>query len=266
MHEPKRVIVIGCGGIGGNFGRFLIPALEYNAQGSTVLYIDGDAYEPKNAERQSFSKLGNKAQVLRLDTAMQYPNTIVIAKAAWVVPEGEQVELVEGEEGIARLAPSQFMNEGDHVFVLVDNFATRKTVFDAAQAYENIDVYTGGNDEELLGSIYHYCRRNGEDVTPHPAVFHEEIANPPDKNPGTMSCEERAKIEGGTQIAAINMAVAAQLLAKVSWYILGTEEQQAISGRIIEGFFDLADCSAAPRLTEVLSPVTEPELVSAASE
>lgn len=262
MHDPKRVVVIGCGGIGEKFVRALVPALEYNAKGSQVLLLDGDSYEPKNAERQQFSKLGNKAQVLRSDVYRMFPNTIVLAKAAWVVPEGEERDTVEGEEGIARLAPSQFLREGDYVFVVVDNHATRKVIFDAGSQFKNIDIFTGGNDENLFGSIYHYIRRDGVDVSPHPGELHDEIANPGDKNPGTLSCEERAKLEGGTQVAAVNMAVAANLMAKVSWYILGTDEQREASGRYIEACFDLADFTAAAPIVLQESPA---DLVAASN-
>lgn len=236
-----RAVVIGAGGTSSHFTPMLIRALEFQAPGSAVIIIDGDSYEPKNAERQIFSKMGNKAAVMRNDNMEAAPNTIVIAKSAWVVAEGQGGQDEEG--GVGRIAPSEFLQEGDHVFALVDNHAARKLLFDAAQNFDNIDVYTGGNGDDLTGSIYHYIRRDGADFSLHPAVMHEEFVNPPDRNPGSMSCEERAALEGGTQVSAANQGVSVHLLAKVAHYMLGTPEQRAASELITEVFFNLANAS-----------------------
>lgn len=258
MDRTFRVVVVGCGGIASHFVPYLIRSLEFQAPGSTIILIDGDSYEDKNMNRQVFTKLGNKAQVLRNDIAPGFPNTVVIAKAAWIVAEGQEGE--DEQEGISRLAPSQLFEEGDFVFSLVDNFATRKIIFDAGKDFEEIDILTGGNDEQLFGSMYHYIRREGEDYTAHPGTFHEEFVNPGDKNPGSLSCEERAKIEGGTQIVAANQGVSVQLLAKVSHYMLGTEEQKMSSEKITEVMFNLADGSSMAYDWRAEQPVADSEV------
>ena len=106
-------------------------------------------------------------------------------------------------------------NEGDIVFAVVDNFAARKIIFDSASRLNNVDVFTGGNDDALFGSVYHYQKRDGKQITEHPVAFHPEYENPPDKNPGELSCQQRSEIEGGTQLLATNMAVAALILGRV---------------------------------------------------
>lgn len=243
--DPLRVVVVGAGGIASWLVPGIARALEFNAPGSQILLIDGDTFEPKNLERQTFSQLGNKAQVMRKDLAHQFTETIIIAKAAWVVPEGSASN-VEDEDNTVKIAPSDFMREGDHIFVVVDNFAARALIFDAARNFNNIDIYTGGNGEDLSGSTYHYIRRNGEDLTHHPSVFHEEFVNPPDRNPGLMSCAQRAKLEGGTQILAANMCVAALLLSKVSSYIFGEEREKERSEDVVEIQFDMAYGKSLP--------------------
>jgi hypothetical protein len=58
--------------------------------------------------------------------------------------------------------------------------------------------------------------------------------NPPDRNPGEMSCQERAEIEGGTQILATNMAVAAFILARIQKTIISNQSPEET-----EIYFDL---------------------------
>lgn len=238
-HDPVRVVVVGAGGVGSVFLHGLVRALEFGAPGSMVIIVDGDAYEEKNAERQIFSKLGNKAQVIRNDLAPLFPSTSIIALSAWVVSEGKQSKNADPDEpGISKMAPSQILQENDFVFPLVDNFAARLLMFDAAANYDNIDIITGGNEDDLTGSTWHHCRREGKNVTRHPLEIHTYLADHTGKNPGELSCEERAKLEGGTQILAANMGVASLLLAKVSAYMLGTSEQKAQQLSVVETQFD----------------------------
>ncbi len=238
---PRRAIVVGAGGIGSWFTHMLAATLEFQAPNSEILVIDGDSYEPKNAERQTFSKLGNKALVLRNDIAPRYPNTLILAEAAWLVSEGNQTAARpddQVESGVTKLAPSQILQEGDFVFPLVDNFAARALMFEAAQHYGEIDIITAGNDEGLFGSTWHYARRDGVDITPPPGLYHDEYVNPPGRNPGEMSCEERAKIDGGTQVLAANVMAVSWLMSKVANYMLGTEEQRQQSLQNVETVFD----------------------------
>lgn len=213
----RRCLIVGLGGIGSWLADGLVRTMEFKDPGSMLILVDGDHYEPKNLERQSFTKPGNKAEVKAADLTPLFPKTFIAAMAKWVVPEIE--------EGVAEdddfVTPEALMAEGDIVFSVVDNHATRKLLFDAARNYDNIDVFTGGNDDKLFASLYHYRRRDGKDVTDHPAEYHEEFIDPPDRNPGELSCAERAELEGGTQLIATNMAVAAWLLGKVNHVIFG---------------------------------------------
>jgi len=229
--EPKRFIVVGAGGIGTWLCAGLVRLLEWKYPGSGLIIVDGDNYEEKNKERQDFTKLGNKAVVKAQELTTQFPNTTIIPVPKWVV--GEDFGGVTDEDS-PKIKASELIRENDVVFAVVDNFAARSILFNAARNLDNVDVFTGGNDDELFGSIYHYQKRDGVEITCHPEEFHPEYVNPPDKNPGELSCQERSEIEGGTQLLATNMAVASFILGRVHKTIVNTQSPEET-----EIFFDL---------------------------
>ena len=231
MNTTHRFVVVGAGGIGTWLIAGLVRMLEWKYPGSGLIIVDGDSYEEKNKERQDFTKLGNKAIVKASELVSQFPNTTIIPVPKWVVSD-DFSGVVDDES--PKITASQLIREGDVVFAVVDNFAARKIIFDAASKLANIDVFTGGNDDDLFGSIYHYQRRDFSDVTVHPGEFHPEYHNPPDKNPGELSCQDRAEIEGGTQLLATNMAVAANLLGRVQKTIVNNQSPEET-----EIYFDL---------------------------
>lgn len=222
--------MVGTGGVGGWLAEGLARMLEYKDPGSMLILVDGDNYELKNKERQTFTEMGNKAEVKAKELTPGFPQTYIVPVPKWVVDK-----IADGEEeSESKILASQLLEEGDVVFAVVDNFACRKLLFDTAREFENIDVFTGGNDDALAGSVYHYARRDGTDVTDHPAEMHAELQDPPDRNPGQLSCQERAELEGGTQLLATNMAVAAWLLGRTQKVII-----EALEDTEAETFFDL---------------------------
>lgn len=248
MTEPKRVVLVGAGGIGTWLAEGVVRMLDWKYPGSALIIVDGDNYEEKNLERQSFTKMGNKASVKALELSEKFMNTLVIPIPKWVVSDNHR----ETDEDSNKIKASELITEGDIVLAVVDNFAARKILFDAASSIDNIDVFTGGNDENLFGSVYHYRRRNGVDITSHPVETHPEYHNPPDRNPGEMSCQERAEIEGGTQLLATNMAVAAFLLGRIQHTIVSEQNPEQS-----EIYFDLGLGMAQPfnRMVESQVPV-----------
>jgi molybdopterin/thiamine biosynthesis adenylyltransferase len=234
----KRFVVVGAGGIGTWLCAGLVRLLEWKYPGSGLIIVDGDNYEEKNKERQDFTRVGNKAIVKASELTPHFPQTTIIPVPKWVV--GEDFGGVADEES-PKIKASDLIRENDVVFAVVDNFAARSIIFNAARQLDNIDVFTGGNDDALFGSIYHYQKRDGVEITCHPEEFHPEYINPPDKNPGELSCQERSEIEGGTQLLATNMAVAA--------FILGRVQKTIVSNQIpdeTEIFFDLGLGKAEP--------------------
>jgi len=224
-----RVIIVGVGGIGTFLSEGIVRMLEYKNPGSMLILVDGDHFEPKNQERQTFKDLGNKAEVKAAEMTPYFKETFIAPLPLWIVEDGKDVN---DEQFITA---ENLLEEGDVVFAVVDNFAARKLLFDAARNYDNIDIFTGGNDEELFTSVYHYQRRDGADVTDHPTEYHEQLIDPPDRNPGTMSCQEKAELEGGVQLIASNMAVASMLLGRYHHTIISGNDPRPAA----EIMFDL---------------------------
>lgn len=230
-NSAQRFVVVGAGGIGTWLSAGLVRLLEWKFPGSALIIVDGDTFEERNKERQDFTKLGNKAVVKATELVPQFPKTTIIPIPKWVVDDNYSG--VSDEES-PKIRATDLIREHDVVFAVVDNFAARKIIFDAASKLNNIDVFTGGNDDDLFGSIYHYQKRDSEEITAHPAQFHPEYESPPDKNPGELSCQERSEIEGGTQLLATNMAVASFILGRVQKTIVSNQSPEET-----EIFFDL---------------------------
>lgn len=225
--DPFRAVVIGAGGVGTWLCHGLARQLEFSAPGSGLIIVDGDAFEAKNLERQAFTGQGNKASVLANDLDKQFPRTIIIPMPSWVVDKvdaGEAKEEQDDGSVVTKIAASDLLCDGDVVYAVVDNDACRKTLIEAASKLDNVDIFTAGNDEEYFGSVYHYRRRDGRDVTINPLENHPEYENPSDRNPGDLSCQERAEIEGGTQLVATNMTVAAYLLGRTHKVIIADQD------------------------------------------
>lgn len=207
--------------------------LEYKDPGSMLLLVDGDNFEDKNKERQPFTDFGNKAEVRAAELTPYFPQTFIAPIPKWVVEDSDNT--ADDEEG-SKITASNLLEEGDVIYAVVDNFACRKLLFETAKNYDNIDVFTGGNSESLDGSVYHYQRRNGQNITDSPLDYHPELVNPPDRNPGQLSCQERAELEGGTQLIATNFMVAALLLGRTQYCVL-----EGNSPAKTEQFFDLGE-------------------------
>lgn len=230
-NDPRRVIIVGAGGIGTWLAAGIVRILEWKFPGSVLIIVDGDNYEPKNLERQDFTQIGNKASIKALELSKQFVETTIFPLPKWVVADDFDHST---DEDSNKIKASDLISDNDIVIAVVDNFSARKILFDAASKLDNIDVFTGGNDDNLFGSVYHYQRRNGKDITSHPATTHSEYVNPPDRNPGEMSCQERAQVEGGTQILATNMAVAAFILGRIQKTIVSNQSPEET-----EIYFDL---------------------------
>jgi len=265
--SQNRFIVIGVGGTGGWLSMGLAASIEFTKEidPKLLILVDGDNFEPKNQERQHFQQLGNKAEVRAAEIQPLYPRTFITPKNAWVVDEVPETE----QEGTRVIAASALLEDGDIVFLCVDNFRCRADVVAAAAKIPNIHVFLVGNGgvedgDEYFGSVYHYQRVDGEDVTANPLEFKPELFDPPDRNPGLMSCQERAALDGGTQIIWTNMAVAAWAGSKVSRLIFSPPEEDDADDWD-ECMFDLRRGAALPyfRKVGVEEMVPDEELVPA---
>ncbi len=183
--------IVGAGG----GGSALVPKLGRYYQYFKDTYatntgIDGDAYEPKNAARQDFDRLGNKAEVCVAHASGKFPNVTFVA-----VPEF----LTEDNIDFC-------ISEGDIVFLCVDNNKSRKLTDTYAGTLANVTIVCGGNDM-TDGNVQIYVRKDGQDITESLSDVHPEIADPKDKSPHEMSCEEKA-MESSPQLFFANDFVA----------------------------------------------------------
>ena len=234
MIDPIRVKLVGVGGIGTWLSHALAGVLNAHAPDSHFYLYDGDNFEPKNKERQHFSAYGNKAVSVARSLTESVDKIFIAGYPVWIVSQevadaSAQVDDEDSENGISKISAEDLLEDGDVIILGVDNFAARKLIFDAAMKIDNIDIFSGGNGDlqegdALFGSVYHFRRRDGRCITAHPAEYHPEFENPKDRNPGELSCAERAKLEGGSQVVAANMTVAALILAKISETLLTADE------------------------------------------
>jgi molybdopterin/thiamine biosynthesis adenylyltransferase len=189
-----EIKAIGIGGIGCALLPFLCRYLQYSGKRARVTLIDGDRFERSNAARQAFSGLGNKAEVKAGELAREYEALAFRSKPEYVT-----------EDNVARL-----IGEGEVVFLMVDNHASRHLVSRHASTLADLSLISGGNDYED-GNVQVYIRQGGIDLTPSLARYHPEIAAPQDRNPAAMSCEE-LMAAGAPQLLFANLMVASLML------------------------------------------------------
>ena len=203
-----EIKVIGVGGI----GCALLPFLcRYVGHGSAwaepgvgdgapsgprarVTLVDGDAFEARNASRQAFAAVGNKARVKAAELAGDF-KALSFRAVPEFIHEGNAAAVVRA---------------GDVVFLAVDNHRTRKVVSDHCRTLRDVVLISGGNDL-TDGNVQVYVRQGGEDVTLPLTRFHPEIADPRDRSPADMSCDELAQ-EVAPQLLFTNLAVASTML------------------------------------------------------
>jgi molybdopterin/thiamine biosynthesis adenylyltransferase len=189
-----EIKAIGIGGIGCALLPFLCRYLQYSNEPARITLIDGDRFERSNAARQAFSGLGNKAEVKSRELAREYEGLAFRSQPEYVT-----------EDNVARL-----IGEGEVVFLMVDNHASRHLVSRHASSLADLSLISGGNDYED-GNVQVYIRQGGLDLTPSLARYHPEIAAPQDRNPAGMSCEE-LMAAGAPQLLFANLMVASLML------------------------------------------------------
>jgi molybdopterin/thiamine biosynthesis adenylyltransferase len=203
---PARIDIklIGVGGIGCALAPFLARYLQserrVTGEEVRITLVDGDTFETGNAARQSFETLGNKATVKASELARSFPDLSFRA-----IPEF-----------VTAASLPRLISPGDLVFLAVDNHATRRAVSRRCEELSDVVLISGGNDF-TDGNVQVYVRQGGRDVTLPPTRFHPEIADPADKSPAEMSCEELAAT-AAPQLLFMNLAVASAMLnALYAW-------------------------------------------------
>jgi hypothetical protein len=179
--------------------------------------IDGDSFEEKNAERQNFKKMGNKAQVKAEELRKEFPRLCFDAMPRYLDFENAMF----------------LIRESDIVFLGVDNHATRKIVSDRAIQLENVLIISGGN-ELTDGNVRIHWRRGGRDITlPLANKFHPEIMEPTDRNPADLGCGEM--IESQPQLVIMNNLIAAHMLAAFYAFLQGRIDYDEVYLDLLSG-------------------------------
>ncbi len=225
-----NIKIIGLGGIGTMLTGPLSRYIQYmRASEKCMTFIDGDAFEFKNQDRQDFLEMGNKAAVKARELSEIFQD-IIYEDISEYVTLGNIESII---------------NDGDFIFLCVDNHATRKMVSDYVRRLDNIILISGGN-EYTNGNVQIYIRKEGSDITPTLTAYHPEIERPEDKNPADMSCEELAQSE--PQLIFTNLTVAT-IMCWAFYTIMTLKVEPTTSSEI---YFDIETMSVRPtaRLTK----------------
>ncbi len=184
------IVIIGLGGVGSILVERVCRYINFSDDTEkNVLLVDGDSYEPKNYERQDFIHMGNKAEIKVDELEVKFQNI-----------EFDTYDAYINESNIEEVIKS-----GDVVFICVDNHKSRMVINNYCKKLNNVTIISGGN-ELTDGNVQLYVRKGGADLTPDLCTYHPEIANPDDKLPDEMSCEELSESE--PQLYFTNLGVA----------------------------------------------------------
>jgi len=212
-----EIKVIGIGGIGCALLPHLARYLQASGEPGRLSLVDGDAFEARNADRQVFVELGNKAKVKAAELARQFENLSFRAIPEYITPDN-----------VGRIIRS-----GDVVFLGVDNHTTRRLASDHCQVLGDVVLISGGNDY-TDGNVQAYLRRAGRDITSPLTRYHPEIADPKDRSPHEMSCDELSQ-EAAPQLLLTNLAVASAMLNAFFAWRLGKLQYGEVYLDILEG-------------------------------
>lgn len=219
--ERLKIRIIGLGGVGTYLCEMLCRYLNYSNISTVITLVDGDSYESKNYERQIFSKQGNKADVKCTDMRNSYTRLNFEYEPYFVT--SDNVDKIVGDDN-------------DVIFLCVDNHHTRKVVSNYVRTLLNVVLISGGN-EFTNGNVQLYVRKGGVDRSPSLTDYHPEIANPSDRSPNEMSCEELSKSE--PQLLFTNITVAVVMCWVFYAAVIGEKDPVSCA----EVYFDIASLS-----------------------
>jgi len=185
-----KIVIIGLGGVGSILAEKVCRFINYGGfEEPEILLVDGDQYEPKNYERQEFIKIGNKADVKADELEVKFRN----------------IDFDAFQEYINEKNIDSVIQNGNVVFICVDNHKSRMVINNYCRNLSDVTLISGGN-ELTDGNAQLYVKKGGKELTPDLCAYHPEIANPDDKLPDEMSCEELSKSE--PQLYFTNLGVA----------------------------------------------------------
>lgn len=225
-----NIKVIGLGGIGSWLVQFMSKYARFTMLQNKkikITCVDGDSYDSLNRPRQNFENLGNKARIKMLELKAEYDS---------YVPPGfsldnfgfDYIEDYVNPDNIKSI-----IEDGDVIFLCVDNHKTRSIVSKYCEKLENIILISGGNDI-TVGNVQIYQKKEGEEITADLCAYHPEIESPRDKAPYEKSCEELQESE--PQQIFTNITVAVLMCCAYYNLLTGTIN---IENRMGEAYFDI---------------------------
>jgi molybdopterin/thiamine biosynthesis adenylyltransferase len=184
-----KIVIVGLGGVGSVLCDNLARYLNYSDIEASVSLVDGDYYESKNSERQTFIRLGDKASV----------------KCTELTHKFSDVSFIDFNNFVNEDNVSSIIEDGSIVFLCVDNHISRKVISDYCSTLSDITIISGGN-EYTDGNVQIFKREGGKNVTAALTEYHPEIEYAEDQSPEDMSCEELSKSD--PQLLFTNLTVA----------------------------------------------------------
>ncbi len=236
--DGLTVRLIGLGGVGGIVARYVSIFLASLPCETRLVLIDGDTFEPQNANRMLFSNYGNKATVVRTDLLNHFRDTRLTLIA---------IDRVVTRETIPSLLPG-----GKHeiVLVCVDNHEARRLVSDYCggrggfAGVDDICVISGGNDgvgkdsggvlrRGSYGNVQVYIRRDGSDTSPSLTAFHDEIAQAVSQPDDTPHCTE--VLDSVPQLLFTNLMTASAICNAFWLYLCRAIHYSEVGFDIVDG-------------------------------
>lgn len=239
MQQPKSIVVIGAGGIGYHLIEPLARYVNYSNPECQITIIDGDTIEDGNLSRQHEANFvgRNKAEALEAIVNNRImPKKPVQSLPYFFTPTSRQESA----------AVEKLLSDGVHVFLCVDNNATRVYVETLAADLKDVVVISGGNDL-LKGQVQLYVRQDRKNLTPRPSEVNPEILDMDDEFPDEIGCDELVVSE--PQLIFTNNMVACMMLSL--WYSILQSDAPSVN----EVCTDIIRASASPFVRKSLKPV-----------
>jgi hypothetical protein len=231
-----HIKVIGLGGIGAPVAQAMAQFLSFQAFAKMLWLIDGDIYEERNRERVLFEGCDNKAVAKAQELARAIGGGLTILPVPEYVTPRNVRHLIE---------------EGDVVFLCVDNHASRKLVCNRCRRLRDVVLISGGNDgiedgrAGTFGNVQVYLRQAGRDVTNPLTRFHPELARPKDRRPDERGCAALA--QAAPQLLFTNLSVASAMLGTFHAWLSGTLDYEEL-------YLDLARGRTTPVTRQARRP------------
>jgi molybdopterin/thiamine biosynthesis adenylyltransferase len=189
--------------------------------------VDGDSFESKNYQNQRFRGLGNKADKKKAELREEFDRVRFRAIAEYVTPDNI----------------TSIIEEGNIVFLAVDNYKTMSIVNARCQELDNVVLISGGVDElhDKGGDVCIYIRQEGKDITPDLTYKHPEVAFPEDRAPFELNCDE---------VIQTNPARLVTVIAVVDWMM--STFMNYLDGRI--DYYELYFDTSTARVRKVSIP------------